>query len=108
TGGGADRPRRRCGAQRTRDGRRLLPAPGPGRRATALATLPPHVQDLRRLREEAVLREQPEPLDGGDEATLRPEPPARSRAPRRPRTARICLHPVPEGREGRKSPLISL
>ena len=45
----------------------------------------PHVQDLLRLREEALVRQPPEPLDGGDEAALRPQPPAR---PHRRRTAR--------------------
>ena len=40
-------------------------------------------EDLRNLREEAVVRQQPEPLDGGHEAPLRPESPARARAHRR-------------------------
>ena len=64
-----------------------LRAQAAGRSATPTApsyTAAAHGQDLRHLREEAVLREQPEPLDGGDEATLRPEPPARPRPPRRP------------------------
>ena len=34
-----------------------------------------HVQDLLTLRQEARLRQQPEPLDGRDQAPLQPEPP---------------------------------
>ena len=49
----------------------------------ALARLRRRVQDLRNLREEAFLRPEPEPLDGGDEAALQPEPPARPRLSRR-------------------------
>ena len=80
-GRGPDRPRRRSGAYRARDGRSLLACThAAGRRASARRSRPRHVEDLRSLREEAGVRAQPEPLDGGDEASLRPEPPARSRA----------------------------
>jgi SAM-dependent methyltransferase len=84
------------------DPRRLAGARAPGDEAV-VATLPGHVQGLRRLREEAVLREQPEPLDGGDEAPLQPEPPARPRPARREADARLRLHALPQGRQGRES-----
>src|SRR5262249_15200044 len=61
---------------------------------------PADVQGLRRLREEAGLRPQPEPLDGGDEAPLRPEPPACPCDPPRQADARVRLHPLPQGRQG--------
>jgi hypothetical protein len=62
----------------------------------------PHVQDLLRLREEALVRPSPEPLDGGDQAPLRPEPPARPH--RRGRHAEACvrLHALPEERQGHR------
>src|SRR5436190_11920787 len=66
----------------------------------ALATLLGRVLCLRSLREEAVVRPQPEPLDGGDEAPVQPEPPARPRAARRQGEARVRLHPLPQGRQG--------
>src|SRR4029077_10585975 len=39
-------------------------------------------------------------LDGGDEPSLQPEPPACPHAGERRRQARVCLHPLPEGRQG--------
>jgi CheY-like chemotaxis protein len=58
------------------------------------------------LREEARLREQPEPLDGRHEAPLRPQPAARSRPPEGGAHARLCLHPVSKGRESPKSAVV--
>ena len=58
------------------------------------------VQGLRSLREEALVRPQPEPLDGGHEAALRPEPPARPR-PRstaRPKRAYVCTRCLKAGK----------
>ena len=70
----------------------------PGRRIRYTAR--PHVQGLRHLREEARLRQQPQPLDGRHEAPLQPEPAARPRPPRRTRDARVRLHALPQGRQG--------
>ena len=87
---------RRGRAHGPRDGRRLRAAPRRSRTpaeakqqtGTALSSrllaLPAaDVQGLRHLREEALVRQQPEPLDGGHEAALQPEPPARARLPQR-------------------------
>ena len=93
---------------RSRSSRRAV-ARGEGRRRAA--TLPrPHVEDLLLLpvlREEALVRPPPEPLDGGDEAPLQPESPARPQVnappPRRwTAAAEACLrlHALPEGRKG--------
>ena len=61
------------------------------------------VQGLRHLRQEAVVREQPEPLHGGDPPTLQPEPPEGAHPPERRCQARLRLHPVPQGRQSPKS-----
>jgi 6,7-dimethyl-8-ribityllumazine synthase len=63
------------------------------------------VQGLRDLREETVLRPQPEPFDGGDEAALQPEPPARARPARRQGDARERVHALPQGQQGPKGRL---
>src|SRR5215510_714945 len=55
---------------------------------------------MRDLREETVLRPQPEPLDGGHEAALQPQPPARTRPARRQGDARVRLHALPQGQQG--------
>ena len=59
-----------------RDGRRLRPAPRRAQRqpssAATAATSAGRVQGLRILRQEAVVREQPEPLDGGDPPRFNP------------------------------------
>src|SRR5438034_10384728 len=65
------------------------------------------VQGLRGLRKEALVRAQPEPLDGGDEAAVRAEPPARPRPPRRQSAARLRLHPLPQGRQGAEGSVAS-
>ena len=59
----------------------------------------PHVQDLLTLREEARLRQQPEPLDGRHQAPLQPEPPAgphdaRTARRRAPTSARAASRPA--------------
>ena len=71
------------------------PADARGVRYTAAAD----VEGVRNLREEAGLRQQPEPLDGRHEAALRPEPPACSRpaqrqAARAPTSARAASRPA--------------
>ncbi len=110
-GRGADRPRRGRRADRARDGRCLLPAPRAGCRGLALSgnalplLLKSHGESVRNLRKEAVLRSQPEPFDGGHEAALRPEPPARPRAPRRTGHTRVRLHPLSQGGQSRKGSL---
>src|SRR5205085_4698771 len=63
--------------------------------------MPADVQGLRRLRKEAGLRSQPEPLDGGHEAPLQPEPPAGSRPAPRQADPGLRLHPLPEEEQGR-------
>ena len=105
----ADRQGRRGRPHGARDGRRLLAAP----RAAALehrnsllhslATLRADVQGLRHLREEAVLREQPEPLDGGHSASLQPEPAEGPPPPRGEGDPRLRLHALPQGRQGPKA-----
>ena len=69
------------------------------------------VEGLRNLREEARVREPPEPFDGGHEAPLRPEPPARPRAPggkARGRTsARAASRPAKSRRPSSARPLAS-
>src|SRR5437588_4754623 len=76
-------------------------------RDSSLATLRGHVQGLLGLRKEALVRAQPEPLDGGDEAAVRAEPPARPRPPRRQGPARLRLHPLPQGWQGAEGSLIT-
>ena len=66
------------------------------------------VQGLRILRQEAVVREQPKPLDGRDPAPLQPEPAEGSRAPERRRQAGLRVHEVPQGRQGPESGLAPL
>ena len=61
------------------------------------------VENLCDLREETELRPQPEPLDGGDEAPLQPESPARPRPPEGQGDARLRLHALPQGRQGHQS-----
>jgi hypothetical protein len=68
---------------------------------------PADVQGLRSLREEAGLRSQPEPLHGGDEAPVQPEPPACPRPPEREGDAGIRLHALPQGQQGSKGHLSS-
>ena len=63
------------------------------------------VQGLRSLWEGPVVREQPKPLDGGDEAPLQPEPPARAHPRERGRPPELRLRAVPEGREGQEGGL---
>ena len=63
------------------------------------------VQGLRNLREEAVVRPQPEPFDGGHEAALQPEPPARPHAAERQGDACLRLHALPQGRQGHEGDL---
>ena len=66
-------------------------------RSRASATLAAaDVEDLRNLRQEARVRQQPEPLDGGHEAPLQPEPPARARPDQRQGDARLRLHALPK------------
>jgi hemoglobin len=57
------------------------------------------------LREETRLRSQPESFDGGHEAPLQPEPPAGSNPAARQADPGLCLHPLPEGRQGAESDL---
>jgi len=59
-----------------------------------------HVEGMRDLRQEAGVRPSPVALDGGDEAALRPEPPARAHPPQGLADPRVRLHPLPEGRQG--------
>src|SRR4051812_25811442 len=64
-----------------------------------------HGQGVSQLREGPRLREQPQPLHGGDEAPLRPEP-AEGPDPRRQDAApRVRLHALPQGRQGHQGRL---
>ena len=71
----------------------------------AFATLAADVQGLRNLRQEAGVRQQPEPLDGGDEAPLQPEPAAHPRLLGGSPHARVRLHALPQGRQGHQGGL---
>src|SRR5438105_14839607 len=57
------------------------------------------------MREGSLLRSQPQPFDGRDEAALRPEPAARSDKRQRHAAPGVRLHAVPEGGQGNESPL---
>ena len=77
----------------------LRAAAVPGSRRRFRYTPQPHVQDLLTLREEARLRQQPEPLDGRHQAPLQPEPPAgpddaRTARRRAPTCARAASRPA--------------
>src|SRR6186997_2300489 len=65
----------------------------------------PHVQDLLTLREEARLRQQPEPLDGRHQAPLQPEPPAGPDDARGQGDARLRVHALPQGRQSHQGDL---
>src|SRR5262249_49388748 len=69
------------------------------------ATLPRRVQGLRSLWKEARFREQSEPLDGGHQAPVQPEPAACSRAPGREGHPCLCLRSLPQGQQGPKGRL---
>src|SRR5581483_11097441 len=101
-GRGADRASRGRRAERARDGRPVRPAAG---ERQGRLTCPADVEGLRQLRQEACVRTSPLALDGGDEAALQPEPPARPRAAEGRADARLRLHPLPQGRQGAKSGL---
>jgi hemoglobin len=58
------------------------------------------------LREEAGLRQQPEPLDGGHEASVQSEPPAGSHLAARQADPGVRLHSLPEGRQSAEGDLI--
>src|SRR5438105_10241823 len=60
------------------------------------------------MREGSLLRSQPQPFDGRDEAALRPEPAARSDKRQRHAAPGVCLHAVSEGGQGNESPLTGL
>src|SRR5438105_14746924 len=62
---------------------------------------------MRDLWEEAELRTSSESLDGGHEAALRPEPPARPPAAQGQGHPGLRLHEVPQSRQSRKSRLES-
>ena len=70
------------------------------RSAFSAAIMRRRVQGLRIVRQEAVVREQPEPLDGGDPASLQPEPPARPGAAERRRQAgrHVCTKCLKAGK----------
>src|SRR5262245_39920356 len=63
------------------------------------------VEGLRHLREETVVRAQPEPLDGGHEAPLQPEPAARPPAPPGQGDPRVRLHALPQSGQSSESRL---
>src|SRR4029079_5137424 len=81
------------------------PAPRGGWVATGFGYTRRRVQGLRNLREEAVVRSQPEPFDGCHEAALQPEPAARPDAAERQGDACLRLHALPQGRQGHESAL---
>ena len=58
----------------------------------------PHVQDLLTLREEARLRQQPEPLDGRNQAALQPEPAAGPGVAEARRRAYVCTRCLKAGK----------
>src|SRR4051794_29774271 len=64
-----------------------------------------HGQGVSQLREGPRLREQPQPLHGGDEAPLRPEPPEGADPRRQDAAPRVRLHALPQGRQGHQGRL---
>src|SRR5439155_5652827 len=115
-GGGADgardggrllatsRGRRRSSAVGPRAPAKPVRAPdGAASGASPLATLLGRVQGMRDLWEEALVRPQPEPFDGGHEAALRPEPPACPPEARREGDARLRVYALLEERPRGKS-----
>src|SRR3954452_25342332 len=57
---------------------------------------------LLQLQEGPGVRSQPEPLDGRYQAPLQPEPPEGADRGRRRAAARVRVHALPEGRQGRE------
>jgi len=82
----------------------LLQIPNPFE-VGSMSILARHAEGLPLLCQGPVVREQPQPLDGRDEAPLRAEPPAGSDRRWRDASPRLRLHPVPEGRQSRQSAL---
>ena len=72
----------------------------PGSAGRAPAKLPADGKGMSCLPARAGLRPQPQPLDGGHQAALQPEPPEDPDRRRRHAGAGSSLHPLPEGRQG--------
>src|SRR3954463_15130390 len=64
-----------------------------------------HGQGVSQLREGSRLREQPQPLHGGDQAPLRPEPPEGADPRRQDAAPGVRLHALPQGRQGHQGRL---
>src|SRR3954470_12890974 len=66
---------------------------------------PANGEGLSLVRQGPVVRQQPQPLDGGHEAPLRPEPPEGADHGWRRSSPGVRVHTLPEGRQGHKSAL---
>ena len=64
-----------------------------------------HVEGMRHLRKGSLVREQPEPLDGRDQASLRCERPKGPDRRKRGAQARLRLHALPQGWQGHEGGL---
>src|SRR3954452_16041587 len=78
---------------------------GPGTRRHARYAAPLNGEGLSLVRQGPGLREQPQPLDGGHEAPLRPEPPEGADHGWRRATPGVRVHALPQGRQGHQSPV---
>src|SRR3954452_18819428 len=78
---------------------------GPGTRRHARYAAPLNGEGLSLVRQGPGIREQPQPLDGGHEAPLRPEPAEGADHGRRRSSPGVRVHALPQGRQGHQSPL---
>src|SRR3954467_2725425 len=73
--------------------------------AGAATMLTAHGEGLSFVRQGPLVREQPQPLDGGHEAPLRPEPPEGADHGRRRSSPGVRVHALPQGRQGHQGTL---
>src|SRR3954467_15598094 len=73
--------------------------------AGAATMLTAHGEGLSFVRQGPLVREQPQPLDGGHQAPLRPEPPEGADHGWRRASPGVRVHALPQGRQGHQSTL---
>src|SRR3954466_14565168 len=78
---------------------------GTGTRRHARYAAPLNGEGLSLVRQGPGVREQPQPLDGGHEAPLRPEPPEGADHGWRRSSPGVSVHTLPQGRPGHQSTL---
>src|SRR4051812_13528292 len=83
----------------------MYPSAPAGERQAPQYAGPPNGEGLSLVRQGPGIRQQPQPLDGGHQAPLRPEPAEGADHGRCRTSPGIRVHTLPEGRQGHKSAL---